>query len=96
MYGGGTTCSFQHIHDLVEGLVAHMGSDKTGPVSLGNGDELTILEPVRHAVIDVQFTDGVPLVATTAVTADGNGLAATDHQRPRPPAAMTDRDHGHD
>jgi UDP-glucuronate decarboxylase len=63
VYGDGTqTCSFQYIHDLVDGLIALMNSSETRPVNLGNGDEFTILEfahLVRDIVQDVQRADGI-------------------------------------
>jgi len=43
IYGdGAATRSFQYIHDLVDGLIALMGSDCTEPVNLGNPQEFTI------------------------------------------------------
>jgi UDP-glucuronate decarboxylase len=63
VYGDGTqTRSFQYIHDLVDGLIALMGSDESRPVNIGNGDEFTIgefAELVREIVEKVQAEDGV-------------------------------------
>ena len=45
IYGDGTqTRSFQHVHDLVSGLISLMESDYTMPVNIGNPDEHTILD----------------------------------------------------
>lgn len=45
VYGNGSaTRSFQYVHDLVDGLIALMGSDCTEPVNLGNPQEFTIKE----------------------------------------------------
>lgn len=45
IYGNGSaTRSFQYVHDLVDGLIALMGSDCTEPVNLGNPQEFSIKE----------------------------------------------------
>ena len=45
IYGtGAQTRSFQHVHDLVSGLIALMESDYSQPVNIGNPEEYTILE----------------------------------------------------
>jgi dTDP-glucose 4,6-dehydratase len=45
IYGDGTqTRSPCYVDDLVAGLLALLASDATGPVNLGNPDELTVLE----------------------------------------------------
>ncbi|XP_006460130.1 hypothetical protein AGABI2DRAFT_191898 [Agaricus bisporus var. bisporus H97] len=63
VYGDGTqTRSFQYIHDLIDGLIALMGSDESRPVNIGNGDEFTIgefAELVREIVEKVQAEDGI-------------------------------------
>lgn len=63
VYGDGKqTRSFQYIHDLIDGLIALMGSDESRPVNIGNGDEFTIgefAELVREIVEKVQAEDGV-------------------------------------
>ena len=38
------TRSFQYVSDLVNGLVALMNGNYSGPVNLGNPDEYTMLE----------------------------------------------------
>jgi UDP-glucuronate decarboxylase len=51
IYGDGTqTRSFCYVDDLVEGLLLLMesGSDFTGPVNLGNPQEMTMLEIAEH------------------------------------------------
>ncbi len=55
--GDGTqTRSFQYVDDLIEGLVSMMNSndDFTGPVNLGNPDEITIL---RLASLIIELTN---------------------------------------
>ncbi|MEK7615715.1 MAG: UDP-glucuronic acid decarboxylase family protein [Patescibacteria group bacterium] len=45
IYGDGTqTRSFCYVSDMVDGLIALMNSDITGPVNLGNPNEMTVLE----------------------------------------------------
>lgn len=45
IYGdGGQSRSFQYVEDLLDGMIAMMGSDFVGPVNVGNPDEFTILE----------------------------------------------------
>ena len=45
IYGDGKqTRSFQYISDLVEGLVALMDGESTGPINIGNPGEFTMLE----------------------------------------------------
>ncbi len=45
VYGDGQqTRSFQYVSDLVDGLIALMGSNYTQPVNIGNPDEYTILD----------------------------------------------------
>ncbi|MDT4905270.1 MAG: UDP-glucuronate decarboxylase [Pseudonocardiales bacterium] len=55
IYGGGSqTRSFCYIDDMVEGLVRLMASehDVTGPINLGNPNEMTMLE-LADAVLDI-------------------------------------------
>jgi dTDP-glucose 4,6-dehydratase len=53
VYGDGQqTRSFCYVDDLVRGLLALLDSDMTGPVNLGNPQELTVLD-VAHLVLDV-------------------------------------------
>lgn len=43
IYGDGSqTRSFQYIDDLIEGMIAMMGSDIQGPLNLGNPNEISI------------------------------------------------------
>lgn len=45
VYGNGTqTRSFCYVDDLVRGIVAMIDSDVSGPVNLGNPEELTVLD----------------------------------------------------
>jgi len=45
MYGDGRqTRSFCYVSDLVDGLMRMLDSDETGPINLGNPNEITILE----------------------------------------------------
>ena len=49
IFGDGLqTRSFCHVSDLISGIVKLMASDITGPVNLGNTEELTILELARR------------------------------------------------
>ncbi len=52
VYGDGTlTRSFQYVDDLVEGMMRMMETeDFTGPVNLGNPDEITILELAQRVL----------------------------------------------
>ncbi len=53
VYGDGSqTRSFCYVDDLVDGLVAlmHSAEDCTGPVNLGNPDELTILDLAERVI----------------------------------------------
>ena len=53
IYGSGSqTRSFQHIDDLVEGMIRMMntGDDFTGPVNIGNPDEFSILELAQQVI----------------------------------------------
>lgn len=53
VYGDGSqTRSFCYVDDLVDGLVAlmHSAEDCTGPVNLGNPDELTILDLAERII----------------------------------------------
>ena len=48
VYGSGTqTRSFCYIDDLVEGIIRMMNSDLSGPVNLGNAEEIPILQLVN-------------------------------------------------
>jgi UDP-glucuronate decarboxylase len=45
IYGEGSqTRSFQYIDDLINALLAMMNSNQTGPINLGNPEELTVLQ----------------------------------------------------
>ncbi len=45
IFGNGSqTRSFCYVDDLVEGLLLLMGSEQTGPINLGNPNEMSILE----------------------------------------------------
>jgi len=51
VYGDGTqTRSFCYVSDLVEGLYRLLLSDLTGPVNLGNPDEITLLELAKNVI----------------------------------------------
>ena len=51
VYGKGTqTRSFWYVSDTVEGLYRLLLSKETGPVNLGNPEEVTILEFVREVI----------------------------------------------
>ena len=47
---GRQTRSFCYVDDMVRGLVAMAESKETGPVNLGNADEVTILEAARMII----------------------------------------------
>lgn len=52
VYGDGTqTRSFCYVSDLVEGLYRLLLSDLTGPVNLGNPDEITLLELAKCVIV---------------------------------------------
>lgn len=52
VYGDGSqTRSYCYVSDLVEGLYRLLRSNETGPVNLGNPDELSVLE-LAHRVIE--------------------------------------------
>ena len=51
VYGDGNqTRSFCYISDMVEGLHRLMNSETTGPVNVGNPQELTIREIAEHVI----------------------------------------------
>jgi len=51
VYGDGKqTRSFCYVSDLVEGLVKMMASKNTGPVNLGNPEEMTIVELAKKII----------------------------------------------
>jgi dTDP-glucose 4,6-dehydratase len=51
VYGDGTqTRSFCYVSDLVEGLYRLLLSDQTGPVNLGNPDEITLLALAKSVI----------------------------------------------
>ncbi len=55
IFGGGTqTRSFQHVSDLLEGMIRMMstGDEFTGPVNIGNPNEFTMLELAR-VILDI-------------------------------------------
>lgn len=68
IYGDGTqTRSFCYIDDMLDGLIAMMGSSEMGPINLGNPDcEFTLNELVRvfetvlEKKIEVVYLDGTP------------------------------------
>ena len=74
VYGDGSqTRSLCFVEDEVAGILALFDSTLTGPVNIGNPDELTVLE-LAHAVLGL---DGVGL---------GDRLRAAPHRRPHPSA----------
>ncbi|MCB9493193.1 MAG: SDR family oxidoreductase [Epsilonproteobacteria bacterium] len=63
VYGDGTqTRSFCYVDDLINGIIAMMQSDKeiTGPINLGNCDEFTVLDLVKHVK---SFTDSSSVIS---------------------------------
>jgi dTDP-glucose 4,6-dehydratase len=57
VYGDGQqTRSFQYVSDLVEGVYRLLLSEETGPVNIGNPQEMTILE-FAHTVKEVTGSD---------------------------------------
>ncbi len=53
MYGDGSqTRSLCFVDDEVRGILALLDSELTGPVNIGNPDELTVLE-LAHAVLEL-------------------------------------------
>ena len=57
VYGSGTqTRSFCHVSDLVEGLIKLAESSQTGPINLGNPEEITIRD-VAEKICDLYDTD---------------------------------------
>jgi len=51
VYGDGShTRSFCYVSDLVDGLLRLLDSAETGPINLGNGDEMPVLELARLIV----------------------------------------------
>lgn len=51
VYGDGTqTRSFCYVSDLVEGLYKALLSDQTGPINLGNPQEITLLELAKNVI----------------------------------------------
>ncbi|MFE1454171.1 NAD-dependent epimerase/dehydratase family protein [Streptomyces sp. NPDC058735] len=47
---GGQTRSLCYVDDTVDGVLALAASAETGPVNIGGGDEITVLELVRRIV----------------------------------------------
>ncbi len=59
IYGDGTqTRSFQYVSDLVNGLVALMDGEHTGPINIGNPGEFTMLE-LAEIIIELTGSPGV-------------------------------------
>jgi dTDP-glucose 4,6-dehydratase len=58
LYGGGQTRSFCYVDDLVNGLVALLDGPITGPVNLGNPNELTIRE-LAELILDLTGSTSV-------------------------------------
>jgi nucleoside-diphosphate-sugar epimerase len=60
---GSQTRSLCHVDDLVEGLWRLVASDLTGPVNLGNPEEVTVLELAERvraaasAEVPIEFTE---------------------------------------
>jgi dTDP-glucose 4,6-dehydratase len=57
VYGDGTqTRSFCYVDDEVRGIIALLESDWTGPMNIGNPDELTVLQLAKE-ILDVTGSD---------------------------------------
>src|SRR5437667_6759259 len=51
IYGDGTqTRSFCYVSDLVEGVVRLLASSHTGPMNIGNPNEITVAELAKHVL----------------------------------------------
>jgi len=53
IYGNGTqTRSFCYVNDLIDGMIKVMGSEDsfTGPINLGNPNEISILELAQKII----------------------------------------------
>jgi len=84
LYGDGSqTRSFCYVDDLVEGLVRLMASDDalTGPVNLGNPEEVTMLELAQR----------LQEVAGAAATTEFRPLPLDDPQQRRPDIELARR-----
>jgi len=58
IYGDGSqTRSFCYVSDTIDGLVALMHSDQTGPINIGNPDEYTILQLARIIISNIKAVD---------------------------------------
>jgi UDP-glucuronate decarboxylase len=52
VYGNGSqTRSFCYVSDLIEGMYRMMNSEETGPINLGNPEEITILECAKRVIV---------------------------------------------
>ena len=85
VYGDGSqTRSLCYVDDEVAGILALLDSDLTGPVNIGNPDELTVLE-LAHAVLALTGSSS-PIVHEP--------LPTDDPTRRRPDIAVARRDLG--
>ena len=79
IYGDGhQTRSFQHVHDLVEGMVRLMAVDYVWPVNLGNPSEFTILE----------FAEKVRALISTKSALSFHALPTDDPKQRKPDISL--------
>ncbi len=57
------TRSVCYVDDLVRGILAVAGSDMSGPVNVGNPDEMTVLELARRIISATNSSSGIEFVA---------------------------------
>lgn len=62
------TRSFQYVSDLVDGLVALMNGNHTGPINLGNPDEYTMLQFAQKIKAVGHCAHAVGVESTTCTT----------------------------
>jgi UDP-glucuronate decarboxylase len=94
IYGDGSqTRSFQYINDLVEGLIRLMNTsdDFTGPVNLGNPEEISILQLAkqiirltksRSAIVFTKKPEDDPLIRKPDITLAREKLGGWEPQLP--------------
>jgi dTDP-glucose 4,6-dehydratase len=77
---GRQTRSFCYVDDMVRGLAAMAQSGETGPVNLGNPDEVTILEAAR---LIIEITGSASEIAHSPLSADDPKRRRPDITRAR-------------